>query len=206
MDAPRLPEVTAAAEASFEVLEGEAAPRADSPPPPQAALAAKLSLAASSVRPLFLAGSALHTAGKRDVYATVRANVAGITLSAESSSKSRYVMASIKAGHFTSYDVTPVRGPGTEILFRISINSLLEALSLFGGNTLGATSLKMVFDEARGVLMLALVEGGTVAEVAILTLEAADDEEEAYAGAFGGAPSPQKPCAGQSCCTTPFAR
>ena len=85
---------------------------------------------------------------------------------------------------FTSFDLPPVRGSGTEIRFKVALSSLLECLSVYGADKLPLTAAHVAYAEDDGKLNLLLEAHGVTTECQLATADYARGDDTDHEAAF----------------------
>ena len=88
---------------------------------------------------------------------------------------------------FQEYELPLVRGPGTEVRFKVNLGTLLECLAIYGPAALAVTSLIFAFSEEDGKLTLLLEESGVTTECVLSTADVGagtETEDLDYDAAF----------------------
>lgn len=97
---------------------------------------------------LFLAVSAVYS-HKKEQYGLVKVNKLGLRINVETAAKSMQASVLLRAERMTDFTLEAVRGPHTEVAFRVNLGYLLDCLTMFGAATAAVTSAAMSYSEVR---------------------------------------------------------
>lgn len=105
----------------------------------------RFSLRCGSARALFSALSAVYS-HKKDQYATIAVNAKGLRVVCGNAAKSLHATAYVAVSAFDEFDLPLVRGPSTEVAFRVNTNVLLECLLMYSLPALTTTVVALQYD------------------------------------------------------------